>query len=95
METIVVLVVLAALVLANGLATRVALRDPYSERRQKVAQCCAVWLLPVFGAILIFFLHRKPEKPSGRYRDSEYRPDDLTSGRGVSHSVSTHADDTP
>ena len=95
MEAIVVLVVLAALLLANVWATRVVLRGPYSERRQKVVQCSAVWLLPVFGAILIFALHREPEKPAGRYRDYENRPDDLPSGGGVSHTGNTHADDTP
>ena len=96
METGFALTVLAALVLANALATRVVLRDPYSEQRQKIAQCCAVWLVPVIGAIVIFALHRNAEKPSGRYRESETGPwDDLTSGRGVSRAVNTHADDAP
>jgi hypothetical protein len=93
MEMAIALAVLAVLVVANGLATRVVLRDRYAERRQKLAQCLAIWLIPVFGAILVLALHRQPEKPVGRYRESLDPPDDLTGGRGIGRSVTTHADD--
>jgi hypothetical protein len=70
LDVAIALAVLALLVLANGLATRTVLRNPYAERRQKLFQLLALWLLPIFGAIFIFALHRKPEKPSGGYRQS-------------------------
>jgi hypothetical protein len=96
MEMAIALSVVAALVVANGFATRIVLRDPYSERHQKVFQCLAVWLVPVFGAIFALALHRKPEKPTGRYRESLDPPwDDMTTTRGVGHSIRTHADDQP
>jgi hypothetical protein len=96
MEIAIALSVLAVLILANGLATRAVLRDADTERHQKVFQLLAVWIVPVFGAILVFALHRKPEKPTGQYRESNDRPlDDFTTSRYVGRSISTHADDAP
>jgi hypothetical protein len=96
MEIAIALSVLAVLVVANGLATRVVLRDPYTERHQKLFQLLAVWILPVFGAILVFALHRKPERPTGQYRESNDPPlSDFTTSRHVGRSISTHADDAP
>jgi hypothetical protein len=96
MDMAIALSLAAALVVANGLATRIALRDPYTECHQKLFQCVAVWLVPVFGAIFVFALHRKPEKPTGRYRESLDPPwDDVTTTRGVGHSIRTHAGDQP
>jgi hypothetical protein len=94
METAIALSVIAALVVVNGVATWIVLREPYSEPQQKVFQCLAVWLVPVLGAILIFALHRKPEKATGRYRESLDPPwDDVTTTRGVGRSIHPHADD--
>jgi hypothetical protein len=94
MDVAIALSVLAVLVVANCLATRVVVRDPYTERLQKVFQLLAVWLAPVFGAILVFALHRKPEKPTGQYRESRDPPlDDFTTSRYVGRSINTHADD--
>jgi hypothetical protein len=94
MEMAIALSLLAALAVANGLATYIVLRDPYAERYQKAFQCLAVWLVPIFGAIFIFALHRKPEKPGGRYGESLDPPwDDMTSNRGVGRSIHTHADE--
>ena len=96
MEIAVALLVLAVLVLANGFASRVVLRDPYAERHQKLFQLLAVWILPVFGAILVFALHRKPEKPAGHYRESNDSPlNDFTTSPHVGRSITTHADDAP
>lgn len=96
MEMAIALSIVAALVVANAFASRVVLRDPYTERHQKVFQCLAVWLIPVFGAIFIFALHRTPEKPTDRYREPHDPPwDDVTTTRGVGHSIRTHADDQP
>lgn len=94
MEAAVALSVVAALAVVNGLATWIVVRERYSERHQKVFQCLAIWLVPVLGAIFISALHRKPEKPSGGYRESpDPRWDDDTSNRGVGRSIHTHADD--
>lgn len=96
MEIAAALAALALLAAANIVATRVALRDPYSERHQKVFQLLAVWLVPVFGAIFILALHRKPEKPTGQYGESADPPlNDFSSSRYVGRSVNTHADDQP
>ena len=96
METAIALSVVAALVVANGLATRVVLKDAYAERHHKIFQCLAVWLIPVLGAIFVFALYRKPEEPSGRYRESLDPPyDEVTTARGLDRAVRTHADDPP
>jgi hypothetical protein len=94
MDMTIALFVAAALLVVNGTATFIAVRDPYAERRHKVFQCLAVWLVPVLGAILVFALYRKPEKPTGRYREAADPPwDDVTTTRGVGHSIRTHTDD--
>lgn len=38
-------------------ATFVLARSPYFERGQKLLQATVVWLLPVFGALLILVFH--------------------------------------
>ena len=94
METAVALSVVAALGVVNGLATWIVVRDRYSERHQKVFQCLAVWLVPVLGATFIFALHRKPEKPTGRYPESDDpRWDNVTSTKGIGRSIHTDAAD--
>ena len=94
MEMAIGLSILAALVVANGFATRIVLRDSYTERHQKVFQCVAVWLVPILGAIFVFALHRHPEKPAGHYRERpDAQWDNITSTREVGRSINTHADD--
>lgn len=96
METVVALTVLAILAVTNGVATWVAVRDRYAERRHKAFQVLAVWLIPVFGAILIFALYRKPEKAMGHYREPLDVPrDDVASGRYVGHGIDIDADHQP
>jgi len=96
METAIALSALAVLALANTFATWVAFRDRYAERRHKVFQVLAIWLVPVFGAIFIFALYRKPEKPTGQYRGSLDPPwDDFASNQYVGRAVDTRADDQP
>jgi len=94
MEIAIALLVLGALVVANGFATRVVLRDPDSERRQRLFQLLVVWLVPVLGAIFVFALHRTPEKPSGRYRESpDPTSDDFAHSRYVGRAINPHVDD--
>ena len=94
MEAAIAIAVVAALIVANALATWIVVREPYSEPHQKLFQCVAVWLVPVLGAIFIFALHRKPEKASGRYRESpDPQWDNITSTKGVGRSVHTDAAD--
>jgi hypothetical protein len=92
MEAAIALAALAILVVANAVATWIAMRNPHTERRQKLFQVLAVWLVPVFGAVLIFAIYRKPEKATGRYPESlDPRWDDLAGSRPVD----MHAEDQP
>jgi ABC-type nickel/cobalt efflux system permease component RcnA len=96
METVIAYVyVLVAVWLAmNAWATLVVMRDPYAERHQKAFQLAAVWLVPIFGLILVFALHRKPEAPTGTYRQSEApRWDDVTTTTHVGRAIDRTADD--
>jgi hypothetical protein len=95
MDVAIALSVLALLVVANGVATRVVVRDPYTEWYQKVFQLLAVWLVPVFGAILVFALHRKPERATGQYRESRDPLDEHTTSQYVGRSIGTRVDDQP
>lgn len=96
MESAIALVALGTLAAANAAATWIAIRDPYTERRQRLFQLLAVWFIPVLGAILVFAIYRKPEKPTGRYRESLDTPwDDLASNRYVGRAVDSRADDLP
>ena len=65
-------------------ATRAILNDEFPEPRQKFFQLCIVWILPVVGALLLLGVHRKPEKPSGNYRQESDAGDDYgSSGANV------------
>lgn len=55
-------------------ATLKVVQDDLSERPQKIAQLFLVWLLPVIGALIVWAVHRRPEKPLGRYREEEAQP---------------------
>ena len=93
MEATLAIAALLILVIANGFATRLALRDRYAERHQKIFQCLAIWLVPVVGEILVFGMHRNPEKSTGRYPESPSPVDDFADGKRVGRGISTHADD--
>lgn len=96
MESAIALAALGILAVANAVATWIAIRNPYTERRQKLFQVLAAWFIPVFGAILVFAIYRKPEKPAGSYRESLDPPwDDLAGNRYAGRAVDTHADDLP
>lgn len=87
---------IAVLLVVNGFATREVLRDRFAERQQRVFQLLALWLVPVFGAILVFALHRKPEEPSGTYRevpDPGGLGDDVAVSQHVGRSIKSAADD--
>jgi ABC-type nickel/cobalt efflux system permease component RcnA len=96
METVIAYVyVLVAVWLAmNAWATSVVLRDPYAERHQKAFQLAAVWLVPIFGLILVFALHRKPDPPTGTYRQpQEPGWDEAGATRHVGRAIDRTADD--
>ena len=87
---------IAVLLIVNGFATREVLRDPFAERQQRMFQLLALWLVPVFGAILVFALHRKPEEPSGTYcevPDPGGLGDDVATSQHVGRSIKSTADD--
>jgi len=94
MESAVALTLLSALLVANAWATYVVVRDAYVERHQRIFQIAVVWLLPVLGAIFIFALHRKPEKPTGKYREPPNIGDDFASPRHMGRSIHSQADDS-
>jgi len=72
----------------NAWATWVVMSDRYSEQHQKGFQLAAVWLVPIFGLIFIFALHRKPEPPTGTYRQSEAPPwDDITTTQHIGRAI--------
>jgi hypothetical protein len=96
MELALASLAIAVLVICNGLATRVVWRDRFAERHQRMFQLLAIWLAPVFGAILVFALHRKPEEPSRKYRENRDPLDgidDAGAARHVGRSIQSTADD--
>lgn len=96
MEIALATIALAVLLVANAFATRAVLRDKFAERHQRAFQLLAVWLVPVFGAILVFALHRKPEEPSRKYReipDPGGLGDDVATSRHVGRSIHHTTDD--
>ena len=94
MEIAIAIALIAALGIANIWATWVVVRDPYSEKRQKVFQLAALWLLPVLGAIFVFALHRKPEPATRAYRQSLDSPwDDPPTSRHAGRTVHHPTDD--
>jgi hypothetical protein len=93
MEIAIAAALIVALCVANAMATRVVVRDELSERHQKVFQLLAVWLVPVFGAIFVFALHRKPEEPSRKYREAPDPGEDFGSSRQVGRSIQSVSDD--
>jgi hypothetical protein len=93
MESVIAIAAVAVLAGANAFATRSVLRDRYSERRQKIFQILAVWLVPVFGVTFIFALHRTPDEPSGTYRETPDPGDDFATSRQVGRSIHSAVDD--
>ena len=93
-ENAIALAFVATWLLVNGWATWVVWRDPASEKPQKTFQLAALWLVPIFGAIFIFALHRKPEPPSGTYRQPLDPPwDDSPASRNFGPAIDRLADD--
>jgi len=68
-EYLLVLLLLAVILGMNARATWLVLCDEVSEPSQRVMQLVLVWLLPVLGALMVFAVHRPPEKASGKYRE--------------------------
>jgi hypothetical protein len=77
-------IAIAAYVAISLLATIIIVRSPHLERAQTVYQCCAIWLIPLVGALAILVFHSvvytnmttKPEL----YRGSNNSDDALTDG---------------
>lgn len=69
--------------MASG-ASLMVIADEFSSRWQKAAQLTLVWGLPVLGALAVFGVHRKAEKPSRKYRQGVDAGEDFgVSGAGV------------
>lgn len=79
---------LTALVIALPVALALwaslkVIRDEISERGQKAAQLALVWLVPLMGALIVLGVHRKSDKPSGKYRDRADLRDDFAMSPGA------------
>ena len=86
-------IIVGAYVLLSVLATRFVIRDAYSKRGQKVIQLALVWLLPAIGALVVLAVHRKEEKPSGRYRNDLEVGDDFGASRNGTRKMTDVLDD--
>jgi hypothetical protein len=94
LNAVLLLLVLAVIVSLNVAATIAVGRDEYSERRQKILQIAQVWLVPLFGALLVLGIHRKAEKPSGAYRpDGDSLGDDFGRMRSGTRTIVEALDD--
>ncbi|MBX9900021.1 MAG: hypothetical protein K2Y28_04475 [Burkholderiaceae bacterium] len=91
-ELIFVLVLGAAILAMNSWATLLIWRDVFSERRQRAAQLLIVWLLPIFGSLIVFAVHRSAEKPSGKYQEAPDPGDDFGFSKHSSRHRVDHAD---
>lgn len=64
--------------LLNAWATCAVLRDQLSSPRQRAAQVAFVWLAPIVGALLTFYLKRKePKALVDRYGEAPDPGDDF------------------
>ena len=80
-------VVLALLAVLNAFATAAALRSPNSSRKQKVAQICLAWLVPILGSLLVLGVARDREpRTSGTYPEDQSYGWNGSSGTGGSAS---------
>ncbi|WP_395055485.1 hypothetical protein [Polaromonas sp.] len=94
MELAFVAFMLISLIAANGMATRLVLRDEVVSREQRIAQIFLVWLIPIIGAVLVFAVHRRPEAASRKYREAPDPGDDFgLSGRATRSTHHADADD--
>lgn len=70
MENILLIFIFLSLVCANIFATFIVVRNEFSENRKIFLQIVFVWLVPVFGALIVFALLREAKsKHHGSYRD--------------------------
>lgn len=76
MNTVLLVAIVIAQLLVSALATRAALQDEFSTPSQKILQIGISWILPIVGALLVLAVHRQPEKPSHRFRESPDAGDD-------------------
>jgi hypothetical protein len=96
MELAIVAFLVVPLVVANLLATRLVLRDELISRSQRFVQVLMVWLIPIIGAVLVFAVHRRPEAPSRKYRETPDPGDDFAfSGRGAPPAHHADANEQP
>ena len=66
-----VAVLIAAVVVAQVLLTIRVWRSTSYDRKQKMAQIRLIWLLPVFGAVLVFGLMPPEDEAPPRRRDRD------------------------
>jgi hypothetical protein len=85
----ILLAFVAAIFVANVLASIRIVRDKLGTSTQKVAQFLLVWLLPIAGAIFVLMLTRTSLVPgSGRYDAKREEPDDDVAVAQIDYSSS-------
>ncbi len=91
-----VITLLTGILAANLLATLRSQRDPWSLRHERLAHLLLIWLLPVAGAALVFFLLRdKPEPGSGKMPTMPDPGADSMAGSGRQNARGYLSDDSP
>lgn len=89
-----VLLIIGPIVLASLWATLAVIRDPFSERGQRLAQLALVWFVPAIGALIVLAIHRNVEKPSGQYRSGVDAGDDFAeSGKELRQTLDAVGDE--
>lgn len=66
--TLVVILIVGVVVIANVVATWAAISNDFSESRQKYLQCAFIWFVPGIGAATVIGVLREPKSTgSGKY----------------------------
>jgi hypothetical protein len=72
MKNIFLIFIFFVLVCANISATFIVIRNEFSGNRKIFLQIMFVWLVPVFGAMIVYALFREPKsRHRGSYREKE------------------------
>ncbi len=68
MPILLVAIPVAIILILQGKATLLVLRDSLCDRSQRILQLALIWFLPLIGAIIVLAVHRTHGKGSGIYR---------------------------
>jgi hypothetical protein len=92
MDIALLIAIVAVPLWLNVKATLLVWRDSFCEKPQKVAQLLFVWFVPLVGAIVVWGVHRRDEKPSGTYPAEKDPGDDFAVSRSPLRTITEVAD---